>query len=102
MLAVSKNQTNIRSEYYVQGGGQLFTLLLRRKGHSISMVLDTKKSSFENQKCLRFHIWFIMTLYYKMRQTLQNATAILLQNARTVLLQNMTIITKCVGTLFYK
>ena len=30
------------------------------------MVLDTKKSNFENQKCLRFHIWFIMTLYYKM------------------------------------
>ena len=38
--------------------------------YSMSMVLDT-----------RFHIWFIMTLYYKMRQILlQNATGILLQN----------------------
>ena len=38
------------------------------------MVLDT-----------RFHIWFIMTLHYKMRQIfLQNATAILLQNATKV------------------
>ena len=43
-----------------------------------------------------FHIWFIMTVYSKMRQILlQNAAAILLQNA-TVLLQNATdIITNC-------
>ena len=52
---------------------------------------------------LRFHILFVMTVYYKIRQMLlQNATAILfskcdrnlLQNA-TVLLQNATVITKC-------
>ena len=42
---------------------------------------------------LRFHIWFVMTVYYKIRQMLlQNATAILVQNA-TVLLQNATVIT---------
>ena len=40
--------------------------------HTMNMVLDT-----------RFHIWFIMTLYYKLRQ-------ILLQNARAILLQNAT------------
>ena len=46
------------------------------------MVLDKKKSNFGNQQCLRFHIWFIMILYYKMLQTLlQNATVILSQNA---------------------
>ena len=34
---------------------------------------------------LQFHISFIMTVYYKMRQILlQNATAILLQNATEV------------------
>ena len=32
-----------------------------------------------------FHVWFIMTLYYKMRQILlQNATAVLLQNVTEV------------------
>ena len=42
--------------------------------HSMSTVLDPG-----------FHIWFIMALYYKMRQMLlQNATAILLQNATEV------------------
>ena len=83
----------------------------------MSMVLDT-----------RFHIWFIMTFYYKMRQILlQNATAIFLQNATeiyykmrqdfyykmwqfyykmwhllqfaTILLQNATFITNCDSTL---
>ena len=42
--------------------------------NSMSMVLDT-----------RFHISFIMTLYYKMRQILlQNTTAFLLQNATEI------------------
>ena len=43
--------------------------------HSMRMVLNK-----------RFHIWFyIITVYYKMRQTLlQNVTAILLQNATEV------------------
>ena len=68
------------------------------------MVLDTRKSHFVNQQWLQFHIWFIMTLYYKMRQILlQNETIILLQNVSdcfpqnaTVLLQIATFITKCV------
>ena len=80
------------------------------------MVLDTRKSNFVNQQWLQFHIWFIMTLYYKMRQILlQNETIILLQfqivfhkmqqfyyklrqllqNASN-LLQNTTAIAKCV------
>ena len=34
---------------------------------------------------LRFYIWFILTVYYKMRQILlQDATAILLQNATEI------------------
>ena len=67
-----------------------------------------------------FHIWSIMTLYYKMRQMLlQNATVFLLPNATKVyykmrqvfyykirqfrykmgqLLQNAAFIIKCVGT----
>ena len=49
-------------------------------GHSMIMVLDIKKSDFGNQQCIRFHIWFIIRLYCKMRETFQNATAILLQN----------------------
>ena len=85
----------------------------------MTMVPDTWKSNFGNQKLLRFHIWFNMTLHYKMRQKLlQNATAILLQNTVNVYykmrqayyimrqfyykmrqsLPNATFITKCVGT----
>ena len=48
------------------------------------MVLDT-----------RFHIWFIMTLYYKMRQILlQNTTAIFLQNTTEVYYKTDSFITK--------
>ena len=93
------------------------------------MVLDTRKSNFVNQQWLQFHIWFIMTLYYKMRQILlQNETIVLLQNVsdcfpqnatvfitnsdsyykmrqiyyeRQRLLQNALFITKCVGTDLY-
>ena len=52
---------------------------------------------------MRFYIWFIFTVYYKMQQILlQNATAILLQNTTEVyykmrpvfFLQNVTFITK--------
>ena len=39
---------------------------LRNIGHNMSMVLDTKKSNFGNQKFLRFHILLIRILYYKM------------------------------------
>ena len=85
-----------------QQGGKITShpprLGLRNIQRTMSMLLDT-----------RFHIWLIMTLYYKMRQILlQNATAILLQNATEVyykmrqvfyykmrqLLQNSTVITK--------
>ena len=44
------------------------------------MVTDTGKLVLGSQQWLQFHIWFIMTLYYKMRQILsQNVTPILLQ-----------------------
>ena len=52
---------------------------LKKIGHSMNMVLDTKKTIFTRQEWLWFHIWFIMTFYYKMRQ-------ILLQNTKDVLL----------------
>ena len=54
---------------------------LRDIQHSMGLVLDT-----------RFHIWFIMTLYYNTWQILQNATALLLQNASGFLLQNTTVL----------
>ena len=62
------------------------------------------KSNFENQTCLRFYIWFVMSLHYKMRQRfyykmqqslLQFSSSVLLQNV-TVLLQNFSVITKCI------
>ena len=50
--------------------------------YNMSMVLDTRKCNFGSQKWLWFHIWFIITFYYKVRPTLlQIATVILLQNA---------------------
>ena len=58
---------------------------LRDIQHSMRMVLDT-----------RFHIWFIVTLYYKMRQ-------ILLENATTILLENATeVYYKMRQTFYYK
>ena len=55
---------------------------------------------------LRFHIWFIMTVYYKMRQVFYYKMRQfyykmwqLLQIA-TILLQNATVITKC--AVYYK
>ena len=41
---------------------------IREIGYSMTMVLDTKRSNFESQEWLRFYIWFIMKLYYEMRQ----------------------------------
>ena len=61
---------------------------LRNSNHSMSMVLDTKKSNFGNQQFLRFHIWFIMARYYK------NATPTTCDNMRQGLLQNATVVTK--------
>ena len=43
-------------------------------GHSMSMLLDTRKSKFESQQCFFFHIWLTIILYSKKRQMLlQNA-----------------------------
>ena len=56
---------------------------LRDIQNSMSTVLDT-----------RFHIWFIMTVYCKMRQ-------ILLQNAKAILLQNATEVYNKIRQVFY-
>ena len=63
---------------------QKYTFPLR-KGNwtTMNMVLDTKKCNSGSREWLWFHICFIMTLYYKMRQ-------ILLQNEKTILLGNGT------------
>ena len=52
---------------------------LKDIGSKMSMVLDTKKSSFGSFGFGFVFGWFIMRLYYyKMRETLlQNATAVL-------------------------
>ena len=52
-----------------------FFIIIR---HIMTIILDTKKSNFGTQYWLWFHIWYIMTLYYKMR-------LILLQNAADIL-----------------
>ena len=71
LLTASENQTKITScfEDCVQGEWTKDERL-NDIGHSISMVLTTKRSIFESQQRLRFHIWFIMTHYHKMRQIL--------------------------------
>ena len=94
LLAAFITQAKNFSEDCVQGEGQSFTLSLRRKREGTLEIVwawywTQTKSYFGNHQCLRFHIWFIMTLYYKKRQALlQNVTAILLQNVPGVLLQN--------------
>ena len=79
--------------------------------HDMSMVQDTRKSNFMSVQWFRFHIWFIIILYYKMQQILlKKCSSIfitkcdksLLQNVSSYLLQNVivllpTVITKCVG-----
>ena len=40
-------------------------------GHKMSMVLDKRKSNFRSLQVLWFHICFIVTLCYKMRQFLK-------------------------------
>ena len=64
--------------------------VLRNIQRNMSMLLDT-----------RFHIWLIMTLYFKMRQILlQNATEVYYKMRQVFyykmrqLLQNSTVITK--------
>ena len=75
-VSSSKNQVKIQncSEDWFQGGGAK-NEWLGNIGHSMSM-------SSGSQQWLRFHICFILILYYKIGQILlYNATAILLQNA---------------------
>ena len=88
---------------------------LKNIGHSMKI-----KNLIFGVNSVKFHIWFVMTVFYKMWQILlQNATAILLQNATEVyykmrqvfyykmrqfyykmrqLLQNATFITNCDST----
>ena len=69
-----------------------FHVVLKNIGHSMSKVMDAKKSSFWSQQWLRFHIWYIVIHYYKMwRSLLQNTTKVYYR----VLLKNVTDITKC-------
>ena len=96
----SKNQAEIQNRFqdYVEGG-EATSKGLSHIGNIMSMVLGTNKFVLGSQEWLRFHIWIIITLYYKMwKKLLQNTTSILLQNA-TVLLQNKTksvdFLTKC-------
>ena len=100
-LATSKNQAKVLSDGYVVGisfsrEGDSFHPTsreeeLKNNEHSMSMAVDTKASNFRNEQCLRVHVWFIVTIYYKMRQLF------FLQNISGVLLQNTTVITKCIN-----
>ena len=90
-------------------------------GHGMSIVLNTVKFIFGNHQCSWFHISFIVTLYYKIRQVLAQNAMILLQNSTKIyykmrelfyykmrqvlqnamiLLQNATVITK--SDVYYK
>ena len=54
----------------------------------MTLTLDKSKSNFGSQLLLRFHIWFITTLYDKMQQILlKNVTAIFLQYAKITYLK---------------
>ena len=55
----------------------------RHMGNNINIVQNTRKFNRISRRCFQFHIWFIMTLYCKMRQ-------ILLRNMTTIFLQNPT------------
>ena len=90
----SKNQAEIQNRFqdYVEGG-EATSKGLSHIGNIMSMVLGTNKSVLGSQEWLRFHIWIIITLYYKMwKKLLQNTTSILLQNASGFLLQNATVL----------
>ena len=73
-------------------------LTLQTKGqpmdieHKMNMAVDIMKFIFESQQLFRIPIWFIMILYYKIRQ-------ILLQNKTFILLKIVKITTKCVRFL---
>ena len=66
---------------------------LRDIQYSMTVVLDTKKSNFGSQEWLWFHVWLIMTLYYKIQQILlETVTAILLQNAISQLRKTISLL----------
>ena len=72
LLTGSKFQakTPSLSQVYIKREGQPLPLKeeeLKDIGHSMNMVLDTRKSSFGSQQWLWFHISFITTFYCKMR-----------------------------------
>ena len=89
------------SGVWVQGKRQKYTspssLLLNVKvlrdiwASEISWVSEI---SFWVSVVLLFYIWFIMTVYYKMRQ-------ILLQNTKAILLQKATEVYNKMGQVFY-
>ena len=59
------------------------------------MVLDTKKPFCWSQQWLRLHVWFITTLYCKMRLiTLQNATVVIYAATWVILKPNLEKIKK--------
>ena len=90
---------------------------LKRIGHNMRMLLDTKGSVFGSQQWLWFNIWFILKLYYKIWQMLlQNLKSYIITKCDSFitkwessykirpfyhkmrqLLQNLTFTTKCVG-----
>ena len=60
--------------------------------HKMSIVLDTRKFNFGSQWCLRFHIWLIMTLYYKMRHIITKCDSYFITKYDKSLLQNATVL----------
>lgn len=53
--------------------------------YSMSIMVVTKKFTFESQQWFHFHIWFFVTLCCKMRQmSLKNVAATFLENVAKV------------------
>ena len=74
-----------RSVVCLQRGTVIHTLSkhkgLKNIGHSMRMVQDTRKCIFGSKQWLLFHIWSIMTLYYKIQHILShNVAVVLLRN----------------------
>ena len=105
LLAASENQGKYRSDDCVLGRGQSLILPLGRAGSKEHLTehehgSKQKKSNFGNQQCLRFHIWFIISLwhlitrceryYSKMRQLLSYKMRQFYYNMRS-LIQNVSV-----------
>ena len=76
---------------------------LRNIKHRMSMALDTKKSILEIHQWLWFHIWFITSFFYKMKQLIYckirrkviiKIRQVSCYKIRQYFLQNPTFITK--------